>query len=164
MSASGSDNKILMSYNPEICWIQDLEGKKGIQFIFSNYKDNPFLEESYIEMLLSLKDEDVTYYKIYTLGKRARAGNIIYAEYIMEKEWLSSEDSRVRTRLLPNRLYDHKEMDGVKVQLAERFNVNGDALRFPADYEGQAGNIINCRCAVAVLPKRDENGNLIRKN
>lgn len=86
------------------------------------------------------------------------------SDYIMEKEWLSSEDSRVRTRHLPNRLYDHKEMNGVKVQLAERFNVNGDALNFPADYEGQPGNIINCRCAVAVLPKRDANGVLIRKN
>lgn len=85
LSAPGEENKILMSYNPEICWIQDLEGKKGVQFIFSNYKDNPFLEASYIKTLESLKDEDLTYYKIYTLGKRARGGNIIYDEYIMER-------------------------------------------------------------------------------
>jgi len=93
LSATGEDNKILMSYNPEICWIQDLEGKSGVRFIFSNYKDNPFLEESYIKMLESLKDEDITYYKIYTLGKRARAGNIIYDEYIMEKEFPALKDN-----------------------------------------------------------------------
>jgi len=93
LSAPGEDNKILMSYNPEICWIQDLEGKKGVQFIFSNYKDNPFLEPSYIETLKSLKDEDVTYYKIYTLGKRARAGNIIYDEYIMESIFPTLNDN-----------------------------------------------------------------------
>ena len=84
LSEAGEDNKILMSYNPEICWIQELEEKEGIQFIFSSYKDNPFLEKNYVNMLESLKDEDITYYKIYTLGQRARAGNLIYEPYIME--------------------------------------------------------------------------------
>ena len=92
ISSPGEDNKILLSYNPEICWIQDLEGKDDIKFIFSNYKDNPFLEDSYIKMLESLKNEDITYYKIFTLGKRARAGNIIYGEYIMEQEFPELKD------------------------------------------------------------------------
>jgi len=92
VSESGKNNKILMSYNPEICWVQDLEGQAGVQFIFSNYQDNPFLEKDYIEMLKSLKNEDDTYYKIYALGKRARAGNIIYNEFIMEQSFPAFKD------------------------------------------------------------------------
>ena len=59
MSEPGKDNKLLLSYNPEECWIQDLEKDKSVQFIFSNYKDNPFLEDNYIKILESLKDEDL---------------------------------------------------------------------------------------------------------
>lgn len=87
LSESGENNKILLSYNPEICWIQDLEGKKGVEFIFSNYKDNPFLSKEYAETLESLKDEDDTYYKIYTLGQRAKATNIIYEDYIIHQNY-----------------------------------------------------------------------------
>ena len=29
------------------------------------------------------------------------------------------------------------------------------------DPKGSAGNVINCRCSVAVVPKRDDNGNLV---
>jgi len=39
------------------------------------------------------------------------------------------------------------------------------ALQFPGDQKnGSAGNVINCRCAVAQRVKRDKNGNIIRVN
>ena len=39
----------------------------------------------------------------------------------------------------------------------------GDFLRFPGDPIGNSANTINCRCSVAIRPKRDSNGRLIRK-
>ena len=78
---------------------------------------------------------------------------------VLEKEWISANDARTRRR--PPSTYDHLEMDGVRVDQREKFNVNGDLVMFPADPEGQAGNVINCRCTVALVPKRDANGRLV---
>lgn len=79
----GEHARIYLSYNPEECWIQDLEGKPDHKFIFSNYKDNPFLGKHYIDILEGLKEEDDAYYKIYALGQRAKKGILIYNKYIM---------------------------------------------------------------------------------
>lgn len=78
---------------------------------------------------------------------------------VWEKEWISSNDSRTRRR--PKDQFDHIEMDGAKVPKDENFNVQGDQLAYPGDPNGQPGNVINCRCTVAIVPKRDEEGNLI---
>ena len=85
--------------------------------------------------------------------------------YVQEKEWISAHDPRTR-RHQNGDLFDHWEMDGVKVGENEVFSVanrNGgvDNLRFPGDPKGRAANIINCRCSVAIVPKRDANGRLI---
>lgn len=77
--------RIWMSFNPEDCWIFDLEGKKNVDLLYSNYKDNEFCNEEYIQTLMELKEEDEVTWKIYALGKRARAGNLVYKPYRMEK-------------------------------------------------------------------------------
>lgn len=87
-----------------------------------------------------------------------QAGNA--ANIIWEKRWISSRDSRTRRR--PDSHFDHFEMDGIKIDKTEPFNVNGDFIQYPGDPKGQAANVINCRCTVAIIPKRDENGKLIR--
>lgn len=78
---------------------------------------------------------------------------------IWEKEWISSKDRRTRRR--PEDQFDHYEMDGVKVPKEGLFNVNGDLIQYPGDPEGRPGNVINCRCSVAVVAKRDANGRII---
>ncbi len=78
---------------------------------------------------------------------------------VTEKEWISSIDARTRRR--PDDKHDHVEMDGVKVGPDALFNVQGDAMLFPGDPNGSASNVINCRCTVAVVPKRDAQGNLV---
>lgn len=55
-------------------------------------------------------------------------------EGVKKKEWLSAKDDHVR---------DHHRIDGEIVGINERFS-NG--LRYPGDPEGEASNIINCRC------------------
>jgi hypothetical protein len=87
--------------------------------------------------------------------------------FIMEKEWISAIDARTRTHLVSD--YDHRDMNGKRVGLKEKFVFNPNSLRedmleYPGDPNGQAGNVINCRCTVAVVPKRDKNGRLIRTN
>ena len=53
-------------------------------------------------------------------------------------------------------------MNQRRVGQSERFNVSGEMLSFPGDPKGRAGNVVNCRCTVAIVPKRDSQGNLVR--
>lgn len=89
-----------------------------------------------------------------------QAGN--NANIVWEKEWISSRDSRTRRR--PDDLFDHVEMDGVRVAKGEKFDVQGDLIDFPGDPKGRPANVINCRCAVSVVPKRDANGRIVFTN
>lgn len=89
----------------------------------------------------------------------AVAGNA--STIVLEKEWISSNDSR--TRRQPKDEYDHIEMDFVKVEENGLFDVQGDLIRYPGDPNGRAENTINCRCTVALVPKRDAQGRLIPK-
>jgi SPP1 gp7 family putative phage head morphogenesis protein len=73
--------------------------------------------------------------------------------FVMEKEWISFIDGRTRD--------DHISADGQRVPQNEAFSVGGEKLMYPGAPNGSAGNVINCRCAVAVLAKRDNDGNLI---
>jgi hypothetical protein len=74
----------------------------------------------------------------------------------MQKEWISALDSRTRD--------DHSRTNGQRVAENTTFNVGGEKLRFPGDPRGSAGNVINCRCTVAMIPVRDSGGNLIPTN
>jgi len=85
---------------------------------------------------------------------------------VNEKIWISSTDAR--TRRLPEAEFSHIAMNGVKVGENETFKVPSkfgvEELRFAGDPKGSAGNVINCRCANALVPKRDANGRFIRRN
>jgi HK97 family phage portal protein len=60
---------------------------------------------------------------------------------VAEKVWLATLDDRTRDA--------HIQAHGQKVALNETFTVGGEELRFPGDPNGSAGNVINCRCAIA---------------
>jgi len=92
---NGTKPRIWFSFNPEDCWIFDLEGKENVEFIYSNYKDNPFCNEEYIKTLEGLKDEDEVAYKIFALGQRAKATGVIYKSYIMESQYPDSFDDEI---------------------------------------------------------------------
>lgn len=79
----------------------------------------------------------------------------------VEKIWISAKDGR--TRRHPKDEYDHLEMDGKTVGKLDKFSFNNgmDELLYPGDPTGEPGNVINCRCSVAIRPKRDKNGELI---
>lgn len=81
--------------------------------------------------------------------------------FVMEKVWHSAHDSR--TRRHPDDRYDHWDKDGETVGRFETFSFNNgmDELLYPGDPTGEAGNVINCRCSIAIRAKRDKNGDLI---
>lgn len=76
-----------------------------------------------------------------------------------EKVWISTLDAR--TRRPPESHFNHHSMNQVKVGVDEQFNVSGEKMLFPGDPNASGGNVINCRCTVAIIPKRDSEGNLI---
>jgi uncharacterized protein with gpF-like domain len=59
----------------------------------------------------------------------------------LRKEWIAAEDERTRP--------DHNEANGQIVDMDQAFDVGGEALMYPGDPAGSAGNIINCRCGVS---------------
>ena len=62
------------------------------------------------------------------------------------KEWIASLDERTRV--------SHAAANGQQVNMNEKFIVMGEYLSHPGDSSGSAGNIINCRCTSAPIPKQ----------
>ena len=77
----GKLNQIFLTCNPisALHWIKtELADKQKIAINHSTYKDNPFLDEVYKQQLEDLINQDVNFYKIYTLGEWGVLKNIIY--------------------------------------------------------------------------------------
>lgn len=83
------------------------------------------------------------------------------SDFVLEKTWISVQDNR--TRRPPKSVYDHLDMNGVKVALNQPFFTSGEEIMYPGDPTAKAGNVINCRCKVVFTVKEDENGLPIRK-
>lgn len=60
---------------------------------------------------------------------------------VEQKEWLSADDSFVRTGR-----WDHVKPNGQKVPVDSNFVVSGEELFEPRDLNGSLENVINCRC------------------
>ena len=76
------------------------------------------------------------------------------------KKWNSALDNR--TRRIPRDQFDHLHLDGKVVGFDQPFippsTAALDALQFPGDPSGSAGDICNCRCVVSFVPMRDGQG------
>jgi hypothetical protein len=83
------------------------------------------------------------------------------SEYELEKTWISVQDNR--TRRPPNSVYDHLDMNGVKVDADKPFFTSGEEIMYPGDPKAKAGNVINCRCKIVFTVKEDADGLPIRK-
>jgi HK97 family phage portal protein len=71
------------------------------------------------------------------------------------KMWLNAGDDRVRGNpggLYPNAKHDHWTLQGEVIKSNEKFK-NG--LMFPRDPSGDAGDVINCRCSLIILPESE---------
>lgn len=85
--------------------------------------------------------------------------------YVMDKIWVSAQDSR--TRRQPDDWFDHYHMDGKSVRMNEKFKMGSskvgvDELEYPGDPKGHPANTINCRCTLIYKPRK-ANGRLVRQ-
>ena len=84
---------------------------------------------------------------------------------LTQKVWISATDAR--TRRPPKSEFNHLKMNGVRVAKNEYFDVpfEGDfeKIMFPGDPKASAGNVINCRCSIALVPKRDSEGRILKE-
>lgn len=79
-------NQMFLSFNPvdEFSYLKTkiLDGKKeDVQEIHSTFRDNPFLDDDYIQSLVDLEAQDVNYYRIYALGEWGRLEHLIYPNW-----------------------------------------------------------------------------------
>jgi len=71
-------------------------------------------------------------------------------QIITQKRWDSV--------LIPTTREHHEEADGQIVDVDGHFDVGGEAMRFPLDQGGSAGNVINCLCSVYYMLLRPDSG------
>lgn len=62
---------------------------------------------------------------------------------LLRKRWRTEHDDRVRAA--------HRAVDGVTVPLYQFFNVGGYPMLFPADPQGPADEVVNCRCDMVIV-------------
>ena len=79
-----------------------------------------------------------------TIASMTRS-DIFREEGIDKIEWVTSQDDRVRD--------SHAALDGAVIRFGNEFT-NG--LRYPRDPQGEAGEIINCRCAFVAASTGEE--------
>ena len=91
-------NQMILSKNPvdEGGWIhQRLEKEPDVAIIKSTHRDNPFISDEYRKILYDLKDTDLTFYKIYTLGEYAQLTNLIYTNWDIIEEFPETFDETI---------------------------------------------------------------------
>lgn len=75
-------NQLYLSLNPSdyYGWVKEdiIEKGEDLDIINSTYRDNPHLDQAYIDKLLKLKDQDEAYFLIYAEGKWAVVKGLIY--------------------------------------------------------------------------------------
>lgn len=78
--------QLTLTFNPisELHWLKrsffDL-GRSDSFVIKTTYKDNDFLDDSYIKTLMELEKQDYQYYRIYALGDWGSLGNLIFTNW-----------------------------------------------------------------------------------
>ncbi|MDQ3747983.1 MAG: phage terminase large subunit [Acidobacteriota bacterium] len=92
--------KIIIDYNPSeaFSWIyDDVETRDDCDLLVTNYKDNPFLEQSIIDEIERLKDADEDYWNIYGLGLIGAGGTRIFTHWREIADSLYPEEDKGQT-------------------------------------------------------------------
>jgi len=91
-------NQMFFSFNPVSVlhflhkeYVENFD-EQTMVIMYSNWKDNPFLDDAYIEDLEGLKDKDKMLYRIYTEGLWGTLENVIFSNYTIESVWPTSFD------------------------------------------------------------------------
>lgn len=122
------------------------------------------------ETIALLRTSGITDYRASLIARTetARAANVgsmvgaMSTGLVTVKEWIATKDNR--TRRFPRDNADHLDMDGVKVPIDAKFQVNGkgfiDFMLHPGDSTAHAANVCNCRCTLGYEAVRGNDGKL----
>jgi Phage Mu protein F like protein len=125
-------------------------------------------------VIMALKDKNVT---LARAGRIARteitravsAGAMLAASSVpfrVNKQWITANDERVRGNPggeNSSAPFSHFVLHEVIIPLDSPF-FNGEQIRFPADPAASAANVVNCRCALSLVPVTDAQGRPIPKD
>lgn len=127
----------------------------------------------YDQIAAAMVNDDINISRAMLIARTESTGAMNFArfmaasksEFLKEKNWIDSGDSRVRPDGNPDEHFDHHHQDIGVVPLGKPFFVSGEELMFPGDtsHGASAGNICNCRCSFWLKALRDSSGRMIRK-
>lgn len=87
------------------------------------------------------------------------------SDLVLDKLWISVIDDRTRPVPGSKENANHRIQNGKTSPKDENFVMSdGTTMMFPGDPKAAADQVINCRCSVGYVPRRDNNGLLIFKN
>lgn len=74
----------IIDYNPSFSeehWINDVNKEYRTYHFVSTYRDNPFLEQTIIDEIESLRDKNKTLWQVYGLGQQALIEGLVFKEF-----------------------------------------------------------------------------------
>lgn len=94
---TNTQNQLFFTFNPidSFHWLKTSVIDKladNIGVLTSNYRDNQFLPQDYINELENLKNQDETYYQVYALGEWGVLKNLIYSNWDVVDYWPENGD------------------------------------------------------------------------
>ena len=83
-----TNDKVICDLNPSelSSWVYELEERDDCYFFKSTWRDNPFIDDNIIKELESLKDKDENLYRIYNLGEKGIATELVFNKYTTIEE------------------------------------------------------------------------------
>lgn len=78
-----TSDKVICDLNPSelSSWVYDLEQRDDCYFFKTTWRDNPFVDKNIIKELESLKEKDENLYRIYNLGEKGIATELVFNKY-----------------------------------------------------------------------------------
>ena len=76
-------DKVILDLNPSelSSWVYDLDKRDDCYYFKTTWRDNPFIDDNIIKELESLKDKDENLYRIYNLGEKGIATQMVFTKY-----------------------------------------------------------------------------------
>ncbi len=76
-------DKVICDLNPSELnsWVYDLEDRDDCYVFKTTWRDNPFVSDTIIKELESLKDKDENLYRIYNLGEKGIATQLVFTKF-----------------------------------------------------------------------------------
>jgi phage terminase large subunit len=76
-------DKVICDLNPSelSSWVYELEKRDDCYYFKTTWRDNPFIDDNIIKELESLKEKDENLYRIYNLGEKGIATQMVFTRY-----------------------------------------------------------------------------------